>query len=190
MTNRRRRAALRVVSALAVLSVILAADAAAQAEPPSEPPPGLAATAIDYSNVEYPWPVSYLDVTVYGAPYRMAYMDVAPVGEANGRTVVLFHGTCTINSLSHLFGTSPYKTGDTSRNNFLLALITLGEGWHNNHHYYQGSTRQGFRWWQIDVSYYVLVMLKWCRLVWDLNPVPEKVLAEGRGTTPAAPSAK
>ena len=95
-------------------------------------------------------------------------------------TIALFHGTCTINSLSHLIGTQPYKTGDTSRNNFVLALITLGEGWHNNHHYFQGSTRQGFRWWQIDISFYVLKVLSWLGIVWDLHPVPDAVREGGR----------
>ncbi len=90
-------------------------------------------------------------------------------------TVVLFHGTCTINSLSHLFGKRRYATTDDSRNNFILALITLGEGWHNNHHRYPASTRQGFYWWEVDITYYGLKALSWTGLIWDLNPVPEKV---------------
>jgi stearoyl-CoA desaturase (delta-9 desaturase) len=91
-------------------------------------------------------------------------------------TTALFHAACTINSLSHQFGTRPYATGDSSRNNFLLALLTLGEGWHNNHHHYMHSTRQGFRWWQVDVTYYVLRVLSWFRIVWDLRPVPQERL--------------
>jgi stearoyl-CoA desaturase (delta-9 desaturase) len=90
-------------------------------------------------------------------------------------TVVLFHGTCTINSLSHLFGTRPYPTGDGSRNNPLLALLTLGEGWHNNHHWYQASVRQGFRWWQVDPTWYVLLLLERLGVVWDLKGVPPAV---------------
>jgi stearoyl-CoA desaturase (delta-9 desaturase) len=90
-------------------------------------------------------------------------------------TVVLFHGTCTINSLDHMFGTRRYETTDTSRNNPLLALITLGEGWHNNHHYYAVSARQGFFWWEIDITYYVLVFLSWLGIVRDLRPVPQEV---------------
>jgi stearoyl-CoA desaturase (Delta-9 desaturase) len=90
-------------------------------------------------------------------------------------TVVLFHGTCTINSLDHMMGTRRYETTDTSRNNPVLALITLGEGWHNNHHYYAVSARQGFFWWQIDITYYVLVLLSWLGIVRDLRPVPEHV---------------
>jgi stearoyl-CoA desaturase (delta-9 desaturase) len=89
-------------------------------------------------------------------------------------TTLLFHGTCTINSLSHLFGRRRYETGDQSRNNFWLALITLGEGWHNNHHMYMSATRQGFYWWEIDVTYYALKFLSWTGLIWDLKPVPAK----------------
>lgn len=90
-------------------------------------------------------------------------------------TVVLFHGTCTINSLSHLIGRKRYKTGDESRNSLLLALITFGEGWHNNHHYYPASARQGFFWYELDLTYYMLKVLSWFGIVWDLKPVPEHV---------------
>lgn len=87
-------------------------------------------------------------------------------------TTVLFHGTCTINSLSHQFGTRRYETSDTSRNNFWLALITLGEGWHNNHHFYANSVRQGFYWWEIDITFYILKFFSLLGLVHALNPVP------------------
>ncbi len=87
-------------------------------------------------------------------------------------TVLTSHGTYTINSLSHVFGKQRYKTGDSSRNNWFLALITLGEGWHNNHHHYPSSTRQGFYWWEIDITYYLLKAMSWCGLIWDLKPVP------------------
>ena len=97
-------------------------------------------------------------------------------------TVVLFHCTFFINSLAHVSGSQRYLTGDDSRNNVWLALITLGEGWHNNHHHYQSSTRQGFRWWEIDVSYYVLKVMSWFRLVWDLRAPPEAIV---RGERPA-----
>jgi stearoyl-CoA desaturase (delta-9 desaturase) len=90
-------------------------------------------------------------------------------------TVFLFHGTCTINSLAHLIGVQRYQTGDQSRNSLLLALITLGEGWHNNHHYYQNSTRQGFYWWEVDITFYTLKALSWMRLVSDLKAVPARV---------------
>ena len=91
-------------------------------------------------------------------------------------TVVLFHATFTINSLAHVWGTRRFQTTDTSRNNWLLALITLGEGWHNNHHHFQGSVRQGFYWWEYDPSYYALRAMSWLGLVWQLNPVPAAVL--------------
>ncbi len=90
-------------------------------------------------------------------------------------TVVLFHGTCTINSLAHRFGKRRYETADQSRNSLLLALVTLGEGWHNNHHHYPTSTRQGFFWWEIDITYYLLRVLAWTGLIWDLRGVPERI---------------
>jgi len=93
-------------------------------------------------------------------------------------TLVLFHGTCTINSLAHRFGTKRYATSDESRNNWLLALITLGEGWHNNHHHCPGAVRQGFYWWEIDITYYGLRVLESLGLIWDLNPVPAKAYSE------------
>jgi len=91
-------------------------------------------------------------------------------------TVVLFHGVATINSLSHVFGSRRYATADDSRNNLLLAFVTLGEGWHNNHHHYQNAARQGFFWWEIDITYYGLKLLEKLGLVWDLKPVPERLL--------------
>ena len=87
-------------------------------------------------------------------------------------TVVLFHATVTINSLAHRFGSRRFATRDSSRNNWLLALITFGEGWHNNHHHFPGAARQGFRWWEFDLTYYLLRLLAACGLVWDLKPVP------------------
>jgi stearoyl-CoA desaturase (delta-9 desaturase) len=90
-------------------------------------------------------------------------------------TVFLYHGTFTINSLAHVFGRRRYATTDTSRNSFLLSLLTLGEGWHNNHHYYQRSERQGFYWWELDLTHYVLVVLSWFRIVHGLRGVPATV---------------
>lgn len=95
-------------------------------------------------------------------------------------TVLLYHGTFSINSLMHVFGTRRYATKDTSRNSLLLALVTLGEGWHNNHHYYQSSTNQGFYWWEIDISYYVLRMLSWVGLVSGIRNPPKHVLDSNR----------
>jgi stearoyl-CoA desaturase (Delta-9 desaturase) len=91
-------------------------------------------------------------------------------------TVLLWHGTFTINSLSHVFGSRRYDTGDTSRNNFWLAVLTLGEGWHNNHHTYMSSVKQGFFWWELDISYYVLRACSWIGLVSDLRLPPLKTL--------------
>ncbi|HAV62982.1 MAG TPA: acyl-CoA desaturase [Verrucomicrobiales bacterium] len=95
-------------------------------------------------------------------------------------TTALFHGTCSINSLAHLIGRKRFNTKDDSRNSLLLALITLGEGWHNNHHHYMGATRQGFYWWEIDITYYVLKVMSWTGLIWDLRPVPISVKEDGR----------
>ena len=93
-------------------------------------------------------------------------------------TVLLYHATFCINSLAHVHGRTRYVTGDDSRNNWLLAVFTMGEGWHNNHHAYQSSARQGFRWWEIDVTYYVLVALSWLGIVWDMKTPPEPVLRQ------------
>ncbi|HET9959119.1 MAG TPA: acyl-CoA desaturase [Polyangiaceae bacterium] len=89
-------------------------------------------------------------------------------------TVLLYHGTFTINSLCHMIGKPRYASGDLSKNSFLLAIITLGEGWHNNHHYFMNSTRQGFFWWELDITYYVLKALSWVGLVWDLKAPPAR----------------
>ena len=97
-------------------------------------------------------------------------------------TVALAHGTFTINSLSHQFGRQRFQTSDTSRNNWLLALLTMGEGWHNNHHHFPTATRQGFYWWEIDLTYYGLFLLSKLGLIWDLKPVPQHVLKSGRSS--------
>ena len=91
-------------------------------------------------------------------------------------TVMLWHGSFCINSLAHVFGRRRYATTDTSRNSLLLSLVTLGEGWHNNHHHYMASVRQGFFWWEIDITYYILRTLSWLGIVWDLRMPPEHVL--------------
>ena len=92
-------------------------------------------------------------------------------------TVLLYHGTFTVNSLAHIFGSRRFATEDNSRNNFFVALITLGEGWHNNHHYYQTSERQGLYWWELDVSHYTLCVLSWLRIVSHLRTYPLDVVA-------------
>jgi stearoyl-CoA desaturase (delta-9 desaturase) len=87
-------------------------------------------------------------------------------------TVLCYHCTYLINSLSHVVGRQRYRTGDSSRNNWLLALITLGEGWHNNHHHYPNAARQGFYWWEIDITFYLLKLLSWLGVIWDLRIIP------------------
>ena len=89
---------------------------------------------------------------------------------------LLWHGTFTINSLAHVIGRRRYQTTDDSKNSAILALITHGEGWHNNHHHYQRAARQGFRWYEIDVTYYILRALAAVGLIWDLAAVPAHVL--------------
>lgn len=91
-------------------------------------------------------------------------------------TVAVYHGTFCINSLAHVHGRKRYVTGDDSRNNWLLAIMTMGEGWHNNHHAYQASVRQGFFWWEWDPTYYILKVLSWFGVVRDLRLPPEAVL--------------
>jgi len=93
-------------------------------------------------------------------------------------TCFLLHGTFTINSLAHVFGSRRYETSDTSRNNLWLALITMGEGWHNNHHHHRHSANQGFMWWEVDATYYILKGLEKVGLVWDVKKAPNEVVRD------------
>ena len=95
-------------------------------------------------------------------------------------TVVLFHATVSINSLSHVWGKRRFETSDDSRNNIWLALITMGEGWHNNHHRWPQSVRQGFRWYEVDMTWYGLWLLERLGIVWDMNPIPQHIQEETR----------
>ena len=95
-------------------------------------------------------------------------------------TIVLFHATVTINSLAHRYGRRRFETKDDSRNNLWLALLTFGEGWHNNHHFFPGSSRQGFRWWEVDLTWYGLKLMAMLGLVRGLKPVTAWVLARAR----------
>ena len=92
-------------------------------------------------------------------------------------TVALFHATFTINSLAHRWGSRRFSTRDESRNNWLLALITFGEGWHNNHHRYPGAARQGLRWWECDLTFYLLSVMSWLGVISDLKPYPASMSA-------------
>ena len=96
-------------------------------------------------------------------------------------TTILLHGTLFINSLAHVWGNKRFDTDDDSRNNFWLALVTLGEGWHNNHHRFMGTARQGFYWWEIDITYYLLKALSFTGIIWDVKPVPRSIYEEVRG---------
>ena len=90
-------------------------------------------------------------------------------------TVMLYHATFLVNSVAHQWGKKRYETKDTSRNNFIIAILTFGEGWHNNHHHYPGSARQGFYWWEIDLTYYVLKFLAMIGIIWDIRTVSENI---------------
>lgn len=125
----------------------------------------------------------FFALAIYGLGEWLAV--AAPALDTNGlqllvwgfaiSTVLLYHATFSVNSLAHAWGSRRYETQDHSRNNFLIALMTLGEGWHNNHHHYPGSARQGFYWWEIDLTYYGLKILAACGLIWDLKTVPVNV---------------
>jgi stearoyl-CoA desaturase (delta-9 desaturase) len=103
-------------------------------------------------------------------------------------TVVLFHATCTINSLSHMIGKQRYETGDDSRNSWFLAILTFGEGWHNNHHHYPHSVRQGFRWWEYDFTFYALWVMSKLGIIWDMRAVPERLKTDDPQPTVARTS--
>jgi len=101
-------------------------------------------------------------------------------------TALLYHLTFSINSLMHLFGSRRFQTIDDSRNNPILGLLTLGEGWHNNHHRYPQSARNGFYWWEIDITYYALKVFETLGLVWSLQKVPDHVYQEAAKQKEAA----
>ncbi|MEO5928458.1 MAG: acyl-CoA desaturase [Candidatus Kapaibacterium sp.] len=159
---------------------------------------------IRWLNRHYIWAAVLMAAVLYGV--GMILQHEAPQLHTSGfqlliwggfiSTTILYHGTFTINSLAHMFGSRRFETSDDSRNNFFLALITLGEGWHNNHHRYLASERQGFYWWEIDISHYILKMLSWVGIVWDLKSPPAKIyqeaerrkMAKRRGNRDAIPS--
>jgi stearoyl-CoA desaturase (delta-9 desaturase) len=93
-------------------------------------------------------------------------------------TFLLSHATFAINTVNHTLGSRRFETPDNSRNNVLTALLTLGEGWHNNHHRYQRAARNGFYSWELDPTYYLIRLLGLVRLAWAIEPVPERVYRE------------
>lgn len=95
-------------------------------------------------------------------------------------TTALYHITFAVNSFGHVFGSRRYDTDDDSRNNWIVALLAGGEGWHNNHHRYPGSARQGFYWWEIDMTHYGLQLLALVGIVWDVRAPSKAVLQEGQ----------
>lgn len=102
-------------------------------------------------------------------------------------TTLLYHGTFTINSLTHTFGKRRFQTTDDSRNSFILALVTMGEGWHNNHHRFPSAEPQGMYWWEVDFSHYILRMLSWVGIVQDIKLYPTSIYEEAeRGIQPTA----
>jgi stearoyl-CoA desaturase (delta-9 desaturase) len=103
-------------------------------------------------------------------------------------TLAVFHATLLINSLAHVWGSRRYSTPDRSRNNAVLALLTLGEGWHNNHHHCMSSARQGFFWWEVDATYYVLRALARLGLVWGVREPPPAALADPHSLIPSTPT--
>jgi len=102
-------------------------------------------------------------------------------------TVLVYHVTFCINSVTHMYGKRRFETRDESRNSFLLAFVTMGEGWHNNHHRYPTSARQGMYWWELDVTYYVLRLLEKLGLIWDLKVYPDKIYREAQAVAVGAP---
>ena len=103
-------------------------------------------------------------------------------------TMTLAHATFAINTINHLYGSRRFETVDESRNNLLTAFFAVGEGWHNNHHRYQRAARNGFYWWEIDLTYYTIAAMRALGLAWDVQAVPERIYREareGRSVLPA-----
>lgn len=138
-------------------------------------------------------PPIVLALTVYGIGELLA--TYAPSLGTNGlqmlvwgffiSTTLLYHCTFFINSVAHVIGKRRFETKDASRNNWWLAILTLGEGWHNNHHRCPYSERQGIYWWEIDISHYILTGLSWMGLVWDLQKPPKTIYEEAEHGKPA-----
>jgi len=95
-------------------------------------------------------------------------------------TMTLAHATFAINSVNHMFGSRRFETVDESRNNPLTAFFAAGEGWHNNHHRYQRAARNGFYWWEFDITWYAIRAMQALGLAWDVQPVPARLYKEAR----------
>ena len=95
-------------------------------------------------------------------------------------TMTLAHATFAINTVNHMFGSRRFDTIDESRNNLVTAFFAVGEGWHNNHHRYQRSARNGFYWWEFDPTWYVIRLMQMIGLVWDVKTVPHRIYEEAR----------
>lgn len=156
---------------------------------PDEHVPDLAKfPELKFLNRHQKWPVLFyvLFVTVLGFVIQYAFPEwnttagqIFVWGFFVG-TICLHHVTFLVNSAAHIWGSRAYETGEDSRNNWLVAWVTMGEGWHNNHHRYPGSERQGFFWWQLDVTHYLLILLSWLGIVWDLQKPPAEVLSQAK----------
>lgn len=134
----------------------------------------------------YWFPPALLALTMYlvGGMQWLAWGFLLP-------TTTLAHATFAINTINHLYGSRRFDTVDESRNNVLTAIFAAGEGWHNNHHRYQRSARNGFYWWEFDPTWYVIKMMSWVGLAWDLQAVPDRIYREAheRTTTRIDPEA-
>jgi stearoyl-CoA desaturase (delta-9 desaturase) len=95
-------------------------------------------------------------------------------------TMTLAHATFAINTVNHMFGSRRFETPDDSRNNPITAFFAAGEGWHNNHHRYQRAARNGFYWWEFDLTWYVIRAMAAAGLIWDVQRVPTRVYEEAR----------
>lgn len=111
----------------------------------------------------------WIPTAVFGAAIYLVFGVSAFIWGYVFSTVLLFHCTFSINSIAHLWGTKRFETGDESRNNFLLALITMGEGWHNNHHKFMYSCRQGMKWWEVDLTFYIVKALSWVGITREIR---------------------
>ena len=125
---------------------------------------------------EYYWlppALMALGMYLYGGMQWLAWGFLLP-------TMTLAHATFAINTINHLYGSRRFDTVDESRNNPITAFFAAGEGWHNNHHRYQRSARNGFYWWEFDPTWYVIKAMSIVGLAWDVQPVPERIYREAR----------